>query len=293
MRKTTYLSLFFLFFLFFVGCMARVNAMDVVITNPVKSQNDRRFDYPLALLHAVMARTQQEYGPYEIKTFEKAISRKRALRELVAGHITVFSTPTLRDWEAEATPVRIPIRKGILGYKLFLINKGMQPQFSKITTSAGLKKLRLGGGLQWGSTQAFKVLGFKVYGGTEYEPLFEMLAGNRFDYFPRGVNEIFTEYNLRYDLYPRMEIEQELAIYLPQPTYFFISPGKVRLAERITTGLKALIAEGTLDKLFMQYYGDALAKANLESRRIITFKNPSLSAQTPFQQSELWLKITK
>ncbi|NVJ91132.1 MAG: hypothetical protein HWE34_05720 [Methylocystaceae bacterium] len=293
MGKLTYIRVVFWSVLFFVGGIVQANAMDVIITNPTKSQNDRRLEYPLALLHALMARTQQEYGPYEIKRFSKVISRKRALRNVVAGHITVFATPTLRDWEAQAIPVRIPIGKGILGYKLFLINRGMQSQFSKITMPEELKKFRFGGGLQWGSTQAFKELGFKVFGGTEYEALFEMLASNRFDCFPRGVNEIFTEYDQRHDLYPHMTIEQELAIYLPQPVYFFVSPGNVKLAERITAGLRALIAEGTLDKLFLQYYGDALAKANLENRRIFTLENPTLSEKTPFQQSELWLKITK
>ena len=38
-------------------------------------------------------------------------------------------------------PVRIPIRKGILGYRIFLIRKQVREKFAKITTLDELKQL--------------------------------------------------------------------------------------------------------------------------------------------------------
>lgn len=272
---------------------AKAIAKDYIITNPQSSSQDKRFDYPFILLNEVLKRTEKEYGAYELKRFPQTMSRNRALRSLLAGEIAVYSAPTRLEWEKEALPVRIPIRKGLLGYKLFLIRKDEQGLFDQIKTEQDLRKFRYGGGLQWSSSLALKKLGFETYGGADYEPLFAMLSANRFDYFPRGVNEIFTEYDIRKDVFPKLGIEESLALYLPSPTYFFVSPKYPALAQRIEKGMLALLKDGTFDKLFLDHHWDALKKAALHQRKIIRLSNPLLSEQTPFKKSEFWYQPKK
>ncbi len=272
---------------------ADAEAKDLVITNSAKSTDDVRFNYPYAVLEMALERTVDRYGPYELKRFSRVVSRKRALRELVSGGITVFSTPTRQEWEAAAIPIRVPIRKGILGYKLMLIRQEDQSKFSTVQTADDLKKYRFGGGQQWSSSLAMQRHGFRVFGGTDYEPLFAMLSGNRFDYFPRGVNEIFAEYDSRKNKFPNMAIEQELAIYLPLPTYFFVSPAKPRLAQRVKEGLLSIVEDGTLDQMFYDSHREALERANLANRKIISLKNYNLSDETPLHRAELWYQPKK
>ncbi|WP_317682342.1 hypothetical protein [Terasakiella sp. A23] len=247
----------------------------------------------MVVLKEILNRTEEKYGATDVKRYPHPISRARALRELIEGNICVFSTATRPEWEEKLIPVRIPIRKGILGYKLLLINATQQDLFSRVNTANELMKLRVGGGAQWSSTLALRSQGFNVIGSVEYEPLFAMLQAGRFDFFPRGVNEIFQEYEGRKTQFPSMAIEQEIALYLPQPTYFFVSPRKLELAKRIEEGLMLLREDGTLSKLFFDFHGDAIKRANLANRRIIPIENINLSPETPLNQKDLWYQPSK
>jgi hypothetical protein len=287
---------FFFLALFLVptlGISPDARAQDVIVVNPKKSENDLRFKYPFVVLKEAFKRTEDQYGQAIFRRYPAQIPRARALDQLVKGALTIFVAPTRKEWEERTLPVRIPIRKGLLGYRLLLINQQDQTRIAKVSDIDALKKLVLGGGAQWSTTAALRKLGFTVEGGSEYESLFSMLEFRRFDVFPRGVNEIFGEFDSRKDKFPNMRIEKHLALYQPLPTYFFVSPKRPDLVKRLEEGLKQMIADGTLDRLFHAHHGKALERANIGSRRIISIPNPDLTPQTPFAQENLWYKPAK
>lgn len=264
---------------------------ELIITNPKKSNIDVRFDYPLLLLEEAMERTVDRYGSYRIERYPESLTRKRVLALLVRDEITVFEAATRREWEASAIPVRIPLRKGVIGYRVFFIREEDQKQFSMINSLEELlNNHRMGQGAQWSITQVFKRLDIDVVGSAEYEPLFKMLMAGRFDYFPRGINEVNREFSSRKEKYPTLKIEETLSLYLPLPTYFFVSPNRPELAKRIEIGLLSMLDDGTFDKIFMDYHGADIEEANLNSRKIFSLNNPNLSDETPFHRTELWYK---
>jgi hypothetical protein len=53
------------------------------------------------------------------------------------------------ELERDALPVRIPIRKEILGYRIFLIRQQDRKKLAKITTLDELKQLTVWKGLGW------------------------------------------------------------------------------------------------------------------------------------------------
>jgi len=61
-----------------------------------------------------------------------------------------------------------------------------------------------------------------------------------------------------------------------------------RLAQDIRAGLEKAIADGSFDKLFQQYFGEWLRKAQLETRTVIELRNPLLTPGTPSDRAELW-----
>ena len=89
---------------------------------------------------------------------------------------------------------------------------------------------RIGLGSQWSTTKILRAAGFNVVAGSSYDGLFWMLDHDRFDVFPRGVNEIFQEIEARRDSLPNLMIEPSLALYVPTPYYFFVSPQTPRLS---------------------------------------------------------------
>lgn len=269
-------------------CSEHGFAAEVIITNPQKSSLDKRFEYPKAVLEEVLKRASPNGGDFEIQRFPNSVTRNRALHLLIDGDIDIFSAPTRPVWEESVLPVRIPIRKGILGYRLFLINESDQSLFSEIMDLEQLKALPLGGGTQWSTSQVFRKLGFELTGHSEYEALFAMLKHRRFLYFPRGINEIFRELDDRREQYPEMKIEDELALYLPLPTYFFVTPKRPALAKQVESGLKEIIRDGTLNDLFNKYHQESIDRANLSDRRIFKLNNPDLSVETPLNEADFW-----
>lgn len=115
-----------------------------------------------------------------------------------------------------------------------------------------------------------------------------MLMHDRFDYFPRGINEVFDEIEQRHQELPDMVIEPTLAMYLSTPSYIFVSPKHPELAERIETGLRRMIEDGSFDEIFWKFHGENIKKADLNNRKIITLNNPLLTPETPFNEKQLW-----
>lgn len=261
-----------------VGLVPQVQALDVVKTYGPGVGHDMRYEHPYALLDEALHTTIDDYGPYHITHQFTGRTRDRALLELEKGELlNVVAVPTRPEWEAEVIPIRIPIRKDVLDYRLLLVRRDSLPALAKVSNADELKQFRFGMQIQWTTTDVLERLGFNVVTTSRYANLFPMLNAGRFDVFLRGVYEIFDEVEHYSRFYPDLVIEPTLAVELPMPTYFFVSPKTPRLAERIKTGLRRMLENGDFDKIFDQYYGGLKGRIRLDQRHIIRLPNPFLA----------------
>lgn len=261
----------------------------LVIVDPPETTLDKRNDFPEKLLHAILEKTRPGFGDYEIRFAKVEMDRRRLLNELERGErVNLSAKASQSEWEKRLLPIRIPIDKGLGGYRLFHIRAQDQPLFDQVKSLDELKYLRVGAQLGWSSVPVYKAYGFDLVTGNNYEGLFAMLNAKRFDYMPRGLPEIFIEHDLRKTQYPALAIEQHLLLYYPFPKYFFVSPQSPELAERIRTGLQALIADGTFDRMFYQYHADMLKRAKLCQRQRFAVGNPELGQETPYNIESYW-----
>lgn len=226
-----------------------------------------------------------EGGPINIKPTDMDMSQDRALQSLREGKdIDLFWTMTSKDREKGLRVIRIPLLRGLLGNRIFIIRKGDQAKFDKVKTMDDLKKLSLGQGHDWPDTFILESAGLKVEKSPNYQGLFPMLDSGRFDAFPRGVNEPWTE--VEKNIPGKLEIEKKLAVSYLAPLFFFVNPNNKALAERLEKGLKAAIADGSFEKLFNQHWGEFLTKANMKERTIFKIDNPFLSDETKNAMAE-------
>lgn len=271
-----------------------VFAKMLILTDPPETTLDKRNVYPEKLLKAVLEKTRPAFGDYEIRETKIAMDRKRLLFELERGVLVNLSAKASQAaWETRLTPIRIPIDKGIGGYRVFHIRKEDQPRFAAVSSLEDLKHLRVGAQTGWSSVPVYQVHNFSLITGNNYEGLFGMLSAGRFDYMPRGLEEIFIEHDLRRAQYPNLAVEQQLLLYYPFPKYFFASPANPKLAERIRTGLLALIADGNFDRLFYEHHAKLLQRAKLCQRRLFQVSNPELSDKTPYNIKKYWFDPQK
>jgi hypothetical protein len=248
-------------------------------------------------LQAALDRTSASYGPAKVAYLRGVVNEKRRVSLLIHGSpiLDVITRPTAKDIEKQLDPIRIPIEKGLLGYRIFLIRAADQPTYSKVQTLDALKRLRAGQEKDWLDVTIYRSNGFDLVTGSNYESLFEMLANDRFDYFPRGVTEVFSEFNSHHKLLPNLAVERDLMIHYPFASYFWVANNKkgAVLRRRITEGLESMIRDGSFDAFFWRFYRASIERAGLEHRRVFEIENTMLPDTMPLDRPELWFDPAK
>ena len=261
-----------------------VAAQQIVSYPRPESDSDSRASYPLALLTSCAQRSKKEFAlvPSEFRA-----QQGRNIRELALGKgLDVLWAVTTEEREQLLLPIRIPIDRGLIGWRLLLIRNQDENLFSAISSREQLAALRAGQGHDWPDLDVLRSNNFTVSTSTNYEGLFQMLALGHIQYFPRAVTEIWPEMEKHRSM--GIGVAQTLAIHYPQALYFFVNKSNTMLANALTSCLNAMTLDGTLQALIYQFYGDAIQRAQLDRRTIIEVSNPSLPANTPSLQSIYW-----
>lgn len=254
------------------------------------SDKDRRHIYRIKLLDLALQKTSGENGKFKIEYSSEKMSQSRAIVMIKNNSgIDIIALPASQQRESELLPVRIPILKGLLGYRIFIIRSEDRDKFSRIRNFDELKNFSAGSGHDWLDSEILAHNGINVSKSSNYEGLFMMLRAGRFDYFPRGVNEAFDEIESRRANFKDIEVERTLALHYPFPVYFFVRKDNTALAARIEKGLCVSIADGSFQRLFNRYNGEYIRKAAINKRKILRLNNPLLSDETPIRKKELWL----
>lgn len=227
--------------------------------------------------------------PYEITVDPGRRTDARAVEEVRSGHLDLIWGGSSVATEEMLLPVRIPLYKGLFGYRILLIRKGDQPKFDNIRNLADLKKITMAQGASWPDAEILERNGFQVEKILKYSSLFHMLDGGRYDALPRGLQEPWREIESFPEL--RLAVEKNLMLVYRMPFYFFVSRDKPALAANLELGLNRAIANGSFDAYFFNdpIVKDALARAYTENRIVFELTNPTLPAQTPLDRPELWL----
>jgi ABC-type amino acid transport substrate-binding protein len=268
-------------------------AAPTTLIYPLTSEGvDSRYDYEWAVLRTALEKSSARFGRYDVQRTQAAMSPPRVLHEMGAGQgkINVFVRATSPELERQFLPVRLPVDRGLLGYRLLLIRAADQDRYTRVRTVADLARLRAGLGQGWPDVQILQAAGIPVVEGSSYNGLFSMLDAHRFDFYLRSIDEATREIDERQDQYPHMAIEQTLLVHYPLARYFFLrrdAEGAL-LAQRIEAGMEMMIRDGTLNTLFMRYKGDLIRKARLAQRHTIRIANPLLGPNTPLGRQELW-----
>ncbi|HZX15347.1 MAG TPA: hypothetical protein VFF22_00555 [Pseudomonas sp.] len=265
------------------------------IHNAPETEGDQRYAYHWRVLRAALEVTRSKYGDYRLEPGQPMSEKLQVVEmqrpQVGLNTLVLDATQTL---EEVLLPVKIPVDKGLLGYRVFLIQAEDQPRFAGVQSLEQLRQLRFGQQREWSDVAVYQAAGLPVVTGSSYEGLFHMLMLRRFDAFGRGVSEVNGELAHWRKQYPQMTIENELLLYYPLPVYFWFArtdEGRLR-AQRVEEGMQTLMADGTLDRLFSEEYAATIQQLGLDSRRTLKIANPHLSSNHPFDKPEYWFVPT-
>jgi len=238
--------------------------------------------FPVRLLRAALEHSGRDYLP---QPTTQMMRQNRALVELQNGRaIEVLWTMTSRQREQDLLPVRVPLDRGLIGWRLLLIRKRDEARFAAIRKAAELQALEALQGHDWPDTEILRANHYRVQTSSDYAGMFKMLNSGRVDYFPRSVFEVWSEAEAFAD--QGLMVAPGLALHYPSAFYFFVNKKNSVLAADIQRGLEAMLADGSYERLFQEYFGETLRRSGLPSRRVFELRNPLLPEATPMARLE-------
>jgi hypothetical protein len=241
-----------------------------------EDKHDKRKDYNTALLKLSLDKTTPTYGTYKLVPTPKmnhARARKTAFNNELKNFIFKDSVSTKRTSDLAYIP--FPVDRGIVGYRVFFVSPEAKERLKEVTSLEDLKKFTFLQGLGWLDTKILRRHGFTVYEGNNYKGLFGMVAKDRADIFPRGVNELFSEYQA-YKNIKNLTYDTSLVLYYPLPRFFFSNKANKKALKRVHEGIMMAYEDGSLIELWNSYYKDNLDFVNLKKRKIFKITNPFL-----------------
>ncbi|MBV8502582.1 MAG: hypothetical protein JO006_12790 [Paucibacter sp.] len=193
---------------------------------------------------------------------------------------------TSQSREQSLCPIRIPLDRGLLGWRVALIRKSDLPRWKTAPNREELARRHAGQGLHWPDIEIMRANDLRVEAAADNRALCEMLIAGRIDYFPRSVLEARDDLNrLGQD---QLTIAPGFALHYPAASYAFLSPHHEHWVAPLAKALDALVTNGTLRQRFRRSFQDEIDALCLADRKIITLRNPLLPGGTPLNRTEYW-----
>lgn len=253
-----------------------------------QQQSAKVITYERAVLDLLLEKTVASHGPYRLQA-SQAMTQSRTFRRLADGELDLTTSMTSSAREAAAIPVRVCLYRGLLGVRLPIAASARRGGLDSVEQVAQLRTLNLGQVADWPDTAVLQGNGMRVLGLNRLEIFPEMLRRERIDLFALGAIEAYPIV----DALAGVAVLEHWLIAYPSAFYFFVSPAKPELAQRLRKGWELALADGSFEALFEQWAGAQLQRARLSERRWMVLRNPDLPQATPLQDERLWHPLVR
>jgi membrane-bound lytic murein transglycosylase MltF len=240
------------------------------------SAQDKRYAYVIDLLRLALDHTG---GHYVLQPSPYAMSQSRVIADLQQGQrLQIAWLNTTKERESLLLPVRFPLYKEMIGWRLLLVRKNDQ-RFAAVHTLDQLRGFSVGLGADWPDVRIMRAVHLPVISCPDYDSMFTQLQQGKIDYLSRSILEIGAEQQAHQAM--GLTIEPHLMLYYPGAFYFFFSPSQPTLAARVQRGLMLASRDGSFQALFDRHWKRIIAAAHVDQRRVLSLNNPLLPDKFP------------
>jgi hypothetical protein len=279
--------------LFFVSFFIKVCANDIRILAS-RGTIDPVYDYYVELTALVLSKNEHLYPKSKLVFIGgEDITQGRSLILLEEGYVDILWSGTNGERELRYLPVRIPLFRGLLGYRVLLINKEDKEKFLQIKTPSELKKLSACQGTHWPDSDILEANGYLVTRVVHFNAMFKMLAKKRCDYFPRAIFEGYAEQKAVMQYLPSVTLIDELILHYNFPVYYFVEKNNTALAERLEKGLMTALADGSFMDLMRTHKVSKhlFPLAQWKDKRYFELSNDVLGSKLSLKNKIFWIDL--
>jgi hypothetical protein len=223
------------------------------------------------------------------------VNGTRARLMLAAGEIQVVDIGFSPDVESNLEPLYLPIDRGVLGWRIFVIHKDNQANFSRIQTLKDLQAKSAGQGNNWSDVAILEHAGIKVRTAAVIADAMLLTDSKSVDFFPLGANEAHSFLEKYGSRSKDLVVENELVLVYPFGRFFYLKKGDTELKNALQSGMETALADGSLQKLLESHamFKDAFTRARLKDRRVIRIELPKTTEGFRNIDKKWWLKLAR
>lgn len=231
--------------------------------------------------------------PYSISvTYPMTQARVIAEIKSNSGRINLHVMGTSAKLESDLLPVRIPITRGLIGYRLFIIHKEKQTLYDSINSLENLQPLLGIQGLGWSDVELLEYSGLRQK-EMPYDDIFRVIDFGRGDYFSRSIHEAYEEVKERKEEFPNLAVEKKVLLVYPFALFVFSNRENVELVKVIEECFIKAYDDGVFTDFFYNHphIKDALHEAKINERTIINIPNPFITEETMAIPAKYWHRL--
>jgi hypothetical protein len=230
--------------------------------------------YVLQVLKLALAKSGR---PYVLKIDTHTLPTAQVLHLLEQpdnGTVDVYWLPTAPALEAHFQPVRVPLDRGLMGYRLLAVGEAAQAKISE-----GVP-LMLAQGPGWPEAHLLRAAGQTVH--ETAGNLYNEVATGGADAVPRSSLDIDLEVERAQQAGVPVTVARDVALfYRDFYLYFFVAKHNDRLADMLQDGLYQAYADGSFMALFRNDPEIRAAMAyTRQGRHVLALPNPDATAPT-------------
>jgi len=224
---------------------------------------------------------------------QQIMEQERATRELMRGRLLdVYWMGSNSFREANLRAIKIPLTRGLLGYRRFIIANAKESRFGEVRSLQDLKSMVACQGMDWPDTKVLRHAGLRVRELALQDTIFKGLSNGLCDYYPRGYFEIDSDLHTFKPSYPLITHEKTILLHYPESVYFFVNRAHEDWAQWIEAGLNRMIDSGEFLE-FMRQHPLTASSFPLQLghyQRVFELTNPDLPPDTDFRNPRYWFQ---
>lgn len=216
-------------------------------------------------------------------------SQVRKVKLVQKGEVDIMYAGTTVEMESILKPIRFPITRGLIGHRIFIINKNHRSNYAQIKGIDDLKNYSGILSYGWPEKEIFEAVGLMQVEKIYAEIFDNLNSGSRY-YFSRGVLEAYSELIDKKEAMPNLIVEENILLRYKSAVLFFIHPENKELEEIITSGFNKAYEDGSyIDFLYNHpLIKSSFEQANLAERLVIDIPNPFFSEASKSIPGQFW-----
>lgn len=274
------------FFLMLMLLLA-ISGQNAAHSLEVRISDTRVNNFYIDALAWLLDKSGEEYRL--IRTDHPTSSQVRKVALVLNDQIDVIYAGTTNELENQLQAIRFPISRGLIGSRVFIINKQFQLDYKGVRSLAELRRYTGVISFGWPEKEIFQAARLPL-NEILYDDIFRVLNDGSRYYFPRGVLEAYPEIAGRADQLKNLTVENSLLLKYKSAVFFFINKNNAALKAALEAGFQKGYADGSYARFFYDhpFIKHSFEQAKMHRRRVIEIPNPYFPAQSRAIDSRYW-----